>query len=358
LIQIEDRWHEVFKGKRVLVTGHTGFKGSWLTVLLKMLEADVMGYALPPRSQPSHFSLLGIENDIKHEVGDIRDLETLKRILSSFEPEFVFHLAAQPIVKTSYGDPVETFSVNVMGAVNILDAVKCVESVRSFVFITSDKCYENVEWVWGYRETDVLGGRDPYSASKGCAEIIFSSYLRSFFDGRDCLGLASARAGNVIGGGDWSENRIIPDCIRAVESDKPIILRNPDATRPWQHVLEPLSGYLMLAARQYTNPLEYRGAWNFGPFDEGGITVKQVAEAIVRSYGRGSIEVDNADHDHEAGLLSLNCDKARRSLGWSPRWSSVDAIEATARWYQGFRSGRGVRDLTESQVQDYFLEAL
>lgn len=250
---------KIFKGKRVFITGHTGFKGSWLAFLLCEIGADVMGFALPPATTMNHFNLLNLDKKIKHVVGDIRDASLLSATLNKFKPEFVFHLAAQALVRPSYSEPAATFSTNVIGSVNLLDAVRLCESVRSLVYITSDKCYENVEWIWGYRENDQLGGRDPYSASKAAAEIVFSSYVRSFFEQNTSLGAASARAGNVIGGGDWALDRIIPDCIRAIEVGDPIRLRNPAATRPWQHVLEPIAGYLLLAARLYDEPKLWGG---------------------------------------------------------------------------------------------------
>jgi len=271
---------KVFSGRRVFITGHTGFKGSWLAFLLKEVGAEVMGFALPPATKTNHFDLLRLDKKIKHVVGDIRDSLFLAETIDKFQPEFVFHLAAQALVRPSYDDPVGTFSTNVIGSVNLLDAVRRCASVRSLVYITSDKCYENVEWIWGYREVDQLGGRDPYSASKAAAEIAFSSYDRSFFEVRPLMGAATTRAGNVIGGGDWAVDRIIPDCIRAIEMGEPIRLRNPLATRPWQHVLEPLSGYLLLAAKLYDEPKSWGGAWNFGPTSNEVRTVKMLLKRL------------------------------------------------------------------------------
>jgi len=244
---------DIYRNKKVLITGHTGFKGTWMSLLLKEMGAKVCGFSLAPESTPNHFNLLNLESNIKHVVGDIRDLDALDRVMQDFQPEFVFHLAAQALVKESYVNPVSTFDTNIMGSVNLLEAVRKCDSVRSLVYITSDKCYENVEWIWGYRENDQLGGRDPYSASKGAAEIVFSAYARSFFSQRENLGAATTRAGNVIGGGDWAADRIIPDCIRAIQDGSPIKLRNPNATRPWQHVLEPISGYLTLGVKLYND---------------------------------------------------------------------------------------------------------
>jgi len=346
-----------FYGRRVFITGHTGFKGSWLAFLLHEAGADVMGFALPPVTSVNHFDLLRLDEKIKHVVGDIRDASHISSVLQEFQPEFVFHLAAQALVRPSYDDPAATFATNVIGSVNLLDAVRQCESVRSLVYITSDKCYENVEWIWGYRENDQLGGRDPYSASKAAAEIAFSSYARSFFEQRPLLGAASTRAGNVIGGGDWAVDRIIPDCIRAIEADEPVRLRNPGATRPWQHVLEPLSGYLLLAARLYEQPKRWGGSWNFGPSTHEVQTVKNVAEVIVGHIGRGYVEVvESQTQVHEARLLQLNCDKAHQLLGWYPRWQVDKTLEATALWYKIVMNGGDAEAITRLQIHEFFPE--
>jgi len=346
----------VFKGRRVFITGHTGFKGSWLAYILHRSGADVMGFSLPPSGDKNNFSLLKLDKKVRHVIGDIRDFSHLNESLTKFQPEFVFHLAAQALVRSSYDDPVDTFSTNIQGSVNLLESVRQSNSVRSLVYITSDKCYENVEWIWGYRENDPLGGRDPYSASKAAAEIVFSSYERSFFNSNPELGVASARAGNVIGGGDWAVDRIIPDCIRSIELNKPILLRNPNATRPWQHVLEPLSGYILLASKLYENPIEYGGSWNFGPsVNEKVFTVKSVADILIKHIGKGIINIDksNSDH-HEAQLLQLNCDKANKLLNWHPNWGTEQALKATALWYKSFIKGQDVEKFTLSQIEDYF----
>jgi len=348
---------ESFKHKKVFITGHTGFKGSWLAFLLREMGAEVCGYALPPSGPLNHFEMLKLGSKVRHIEGDIRDTARLSSELSRFQPEYVFHLAAQALVRPSYQDPAATFSTNVMGSVNLLDAVRSCDSVRSLVYVTSDKCYENVEWVWGYRETDQLGGRDPYSASKAAAEIAFTSYARSFFAQRPTLGAASARAGNVIGGGDWAVDRIIPDCIRAIEADQPVNLRNPGATRPWQHVLEPILGYLMLAVRLYEEPKKWEGAWNFGPSTEDIRTVKTVAELIVSHIGKGRVEVvESSNQVHEARLLQLNCDKAHQLLGWHPRWHVDKTLEATALWYKAMINGGSVEDITRLQLNEFFPE--
>jgi CDP-glucose 4,6-dehydratase len=348
-----------FEGRRVLVTGHTGFKGSWLGTILLELGAKVCGYALPPVGDRSHFDMLGLDQGLDHVVGDIRNAEALRDVVNAFRPEFVFHLAAQAIVRQSLDDPVTTFAVNIMGSANLLDAVGRCESVRSLVVITSDKCYENREWVWGYRETDRLGGRDPYSASKAAAELVFSAYDRSFFQDRAGLGAATARAGNVIGGGDWAPDRIIPDCVRAVENGEPVRLRHPEATRPWQHVLEPLSGYLLLGASLFHYPEHFGGSWNFGPLAQDVRTVADVAERVVRELGKGGVDLSGVDRDHrEATLLQLNCDKAGQLLGWSARWDVDHTLARTAEWYREVVAGGSARDATLRQIREYFPELL
>ncbi len=348
-----------FRGRRVFITGHTGFKGSWLALLLHEAGAEVMGFSLPPVGKINHFNLLGLNEKIRHVEGDIRDSAHITESILNFQPEFVFHLAAQALVRPSYDDPTATFSTNVIGSVNLLDAVRQCDSIRSMVYITSDKCYENVEWIWGYRENDQLGGRDPYSASKAAAEIVFSSYERSFFEHRSLLGAASARAGNVIGGGDWAVDRIIPDCIRAIEAGEPVLLRNPNATRPWQHVLEPLAGYLLLASRLYEEPKRFGGSWNFGPSTQEVRTVKSVADVIVAHIGKGSVEVvESPAQVHEARLLQLNCDKAQQLLGWHPRWSVDKTLEATAIWYKTVLNGGDAENITRSQIHEFFADLL
>ena len=313
-----------------------------------------MGYSLEQKNNNSHFYMMGLEKKIKHVIGDIRNHKNLKQAMVSFKPDYVFHLAAQALVKKSYDDPIETYEVNVIGSVNLLEAVRECSSVKSLVYITSDKCYENVEWIWGYRENDRLGGFDPYSSSKAAAELVFSTYSRSFFDLRNDLGAASVRAGNVIGGGDYSENRIIPDCIRAIENDKPITLRNPNATRPWQHVLEPLSGYLFLGLNLKKNPKKYSGSWNFGPSSFETKTVKEVAENVIKQFGRGRIIIENTNIHHEAQLLQLNCDKANQILGWLPRWSVDETLCETVEWYKKIINGENSYETTINQIKKYF----
>ena len=346
-----------FSGKRVLVTGHTGFKGSWLALILSHLGAEVTGYALAPVEDNNHFDSLNLCQSIRHVIGDIRDLNSLLSTFKTCKPEFVFHLAAQALVKHSYNQPIDTFSTNMMGSANVLESVRQESSVRSLVYITSDKCYENNEWIWGYRENDRLGGFDPYSASKAAAEVIFSAYSRSFFSNRADFGAATARAGNVIGGGDWAKDRIVPDCIRAIRANTPLILRNPTATRPWQHVLEPLSGYLKLAMHLFESPSLFTGSWNFGPSSVQPRTVLEVAKCIFDTIGQGEIVVsDEIEHQHEAQLLQLNCDKANQILMWHPRWDVNSTLQQTADWYQAVLSGGNVKDVTMSQIKQYFHE--
>jgi CDP-glucose 4,6-dehydratase len=343
-----------YKGKKVFITGHTGFKGSWLSYLMLQLGAEVRGYSLEMHTDPNHFGLLNLDTKIDHVLGDICNLSILEKSIIDFEPDYVFHLAAQAIVKDSYENPVKTFNSNIIGSVNLLESVKRCPSVRALIFITSDKCYENFEWVWGYRENDQLGGHDPYSASKGAAELVFSAYSRSFFSQRKNLGVASARAGNVIGGGDWAADRIIPDCIRAIIDSLPIKLRNPNATRPWQHVLEPIYGYVTLGAYLYSDPEVFSGSWNFGPSTSEVRTVFEVANDIIKYIGQGSIEIDNENKSiHEANLLQLNCDKAKQMLGWHSRWNAKKTISSTAKWYKVFIDGGDIESITKEQINDY-----
>lgn len=345
---------EVFRGRRVLLTGDTGFKGSWLALWLNALGAEVYGYALPPKRLDDHFSVLGLDKIIAHREGDIRDLGRLQSYFAETRPEFVFHLAAQALVRRSYVDPKETFDVNVGGSVNVLECVRNTESVKALVYVTSDKCYQNNEWVWGYRESDALGGHDPYSASKAAAEIVFSSYRDSFFQVHKDCGIASVRAGNVIGGGDWSEDRVIPDCMRALTQLSPVVLRKPHATRPWQHVLEPLSGYLLLASRLYHEPREFSGAWNFGPRTDSSRSVHELARAVVNAWGSGTIEIwSSAQDPHEAALLHLNCDKAELLLKWRPRWGFARTVQETVAWYMAVTSGKKAFDVSTSNILSY-----
>ncbi|MCX5778235.1 MAG: CDP-glucose 4,6-dehydratase [Elusimicrobia bacterium] len=349
---------EFYANKKVLITGHTGFKGSWLVSWLNSMGAQVTGFALPPLQKDDHFNLLQLDKRISHVIGDIRDYDAIKKVFASFQPDIVFHLAAQALVRRSYNEPKLTFDTNIGGAVNVLEAIRMTPSVRSAVYITSDKCYSNREWVWGYRENDILGGEDPYSASKAAAEVVFHAYTASYFSARRDMGIASARAGNVIGGGDWSADRVVPDTIRSLRDNKQVILRNPDSTRPWQHVLEPLSGYLLLAYKLFANPKEYSNSYNFGPRVESIKTVKELAGKIVRTWGTGEIIIEpQPNAPHECGLLHLNCDKAHQELGWNPRWGFEKGVEKTVEWYRQVVSGIPAETVTASHIQQYMEHA-
>jgi len=344
----------VFRGKRVLITGDTGFKGSWLALWLTELGAEVTGVALPPVGERSHFDMLDLNRLIRHVDCDIRDAEALGRVFATARPEIVFHLAAQSLVHRAYWEPKLTFDTNVGGSVNVLEAVREAPSVGAVVYVTSDKCYLNKEWVWGYRENDELGGHDPYSASKAAAEMVYAAFNESYFRSRAGLGVASARAGNVIGGGDWAPNRIVPDCIRALEQGVPIQVRNPRSTRPWQHVLEPLYGYLRLATRLLDEPTAFSGSWNFGPGDMAAFTVNQLVEAIVRHWGDGEIATNASDgNSFEATLLHLNVDKVHLKLGWRTRWNVERVVAESVRWYREVLHGAPAIEMSRSQIRDY-----
>jgi CDP-glucose 4,6-dehydratase len=328
-----------FKNKSVLVTGHTGFKGSWLSLWLSEMGARVTGLALPPNTAPSHFELIRLQDLITHTEGDIRYDGIVKTAFEKAKPEIVFHLAAQPLVRDSYDDPKTTFDTNIGGAVNVLEAIRTCPSVKAVVVVTSDKCYDNKEWVWGYRENDPMGGHDPYSASKGATEIVCASYLQSFFAKQALgpyLGFATARAGNVIGGGDWAKDRIIPDCIRALSKGEPIVVRNPQATRPWQHVLDPLAGYLLLAQRLLEDPERFSGSWNFGPMENGHIRVNDLVNKCIAAWGDGKTPAHQSGTNapHESHLLRLCIDKAINELQWKPLLGGGDAIDWTVSWYK------------------------
>lgn len=354
MVSMAEAFRTAFAGKRVLVTGDTGFKGSWLCLWLHQLGAKVLGYALPPEGPQDHFILLGLDKMIEHVDGDILDKPKLDAVFERFQPEVVFHLAAQPLVRYSYDKPKLTFDTNVAGSVNVLEAIRASSSVKALVYVTSDKAYKNKEWIWGYRENDELGGHDPYSASKAAAELLFSSYQDSFFSKREGFGAATVRAGNVIGGGDWALDRIVPDSIRALRQDRPIHLRNPNSTRPWQHVLEPLSGYLMTAARLLEEPKRYAGAWNFGPDSESIRTVGELARMVVKGWGAGEVVVaEQVNAPHEATLLHLNCDKAHQLMRWRPKWNADRAVAETVSWYRQVHEGEEALGISSQQVLAY-----
>lgn len=348
-----------WKGKKVFLTGHTGFKGSWLSMWLSMLGAKVKGYALEPPTEPSLFELCKVKELLAQSViGDIRDLDTLKREMLGFQPEIVIHMAAQPLVRESYSIPVDTYSTNVMGTVNLLEAVRVTKSVKAVVNVTTDKCYENKEWVWGYREGETLGGYDPYSSSKACAELVTDAYKNSYFPAKNYalhgVAIATARAGNVIGGGDWAKDRLIPDCIQSLLVGEPIYIRNPYSIRPWQHVLEPLSGYLMLAQKLFEYGTEYEGAWNFGPNDQDARSVEWIVHNLCDKWkGSQGYVVDKGDHPHEAAYLKLDCSKAKMKLGWSPRWELEMALDNIITWTEAFVSGSDLRRVSFNQIQKY-----
>lgn len=346
-------FRNVFEGKRVFITGHTGFKGSWLASWMHLLGADVTGYALPPEYPGSHFEKLGLAKRIRHVEGDLRDAGRLRQSLCAAKPEFVFHLAAQPLVRRSYAEPKLTFDTNVGGSVNLLEAVRASSAVRALIYVTSDKCYRNRESLQGYRETDELGGHDPYSASKACAELLFASYEASFFSASG-VKAASVRAGNVIGGGDLAEDRIVPDCIRALTGEVPIAVRNPHAVRPWQHVLEPLSAYIALAGRLYDGE-NLRGAWNFGPAHESHRTVGELVDAVIGFWGSGSKQIMPRDGaaPKETSFLYLNCDKAIRELGWKPSFDFRESVGYTVDWYREAHEGADAWALTTRQIEAY-----
>lgn len=348
----------IYHNRKVLVTGHTGFKGSWLALWLSQMGAKITGYSLQPPTDPNHFQLLDLK--INSVIGDLRDPDKLKAVVMDEQPEIIFHLAAQAIVRRSYQDPIETFSSNVMGTVNILEAARVCPSVRAVVIVTSDKCYENHEWPWGYREIDPLGGYDPYSASKGCAEIATSCWRNSFFHLKDygkthSTLVASARAGNVIGGGDWACDRLIPDIMRAVSKSEKVNIRNPNATRPWQHVLEPLSGYLHLGRKLLEGKKEFAEAWNFGPSEEENFAVGEIVHHVKSAWPKMDFTINQSpDQPHEAGMLRLDCSKTRTKLKWSPAWNGTTAVEKTTSWYKAYyESGKLLsREHLEQYIND------
>lgn len=339
--------------KKVLITGHTGFKGSWLSLWLQNLGANVIGYSLSPPTVPNLFNIAAVKENMTSIEGDIRDYRCLVDVIKKFKPEIVFHLAAQSLVRKSYKDPIETFSTNIMGTVNLLEAIRYCDNVRVLINVTTDKCYQNKEWIWGYRETDSLGGDDPYSCSKACSELITSTFRRSFYQEEDIL-IASARAGNVIGGGDWSADRLIPDIIESLICNKQILLRNPYAIRPWQHVLEPLSGYLMLAEQMWSLGNGYGEPWNFGPSDENMITVGELSERMI-SLWRSKIQCvyDNKIQLQETQILKLDSSKANVKLRWKPILGIDDTLKWTVDWYKAFDSNDNMKKTTLQQIKNY-----
>ena len=346
-----------WQGKKVFLTGHTGFKGSWLSIWLKMLGADVTGYSLLPESEPNMYTVTHNDREMRSIIGDIRDITLLRKTIREVKPDIVIHMAAQALVRQSYHEPVETFQTNVLGTVNVLEAVRQIDSVRTVLCITSDKCYENREWVWKYRENDPMGGWDPYSASKGCSELIVASYRNSFFNNdlydQHGVAVASARAGNVIGGGDWGADRLIPDIVRSFSEGKSVLIRNPGAVRPWQHVIDLLRGYMLLTERLYEKGPEYGEAWNFGPGDDDERSVREIVDSLAKLWGRGaSWKLDTNEQLHEAYTLKLDSSKSRSRLSWHPLFSMDLALELVTEWYKQYYSGdKPPREITEEQIR-------
>ncbi len=354
-------FENVYKGKKVLVTGHTGFKGSWLCAWLLSLDAEVAGYSLDVPTQPANFETLALARQIDHVQGDVRDKASLQKTLKRIQPEIIFHLAAQSLVRKSYEDPVLTIETNTLGTLNLLDCLRTQSSIQAVVLITSDKCYENVEWLWGYRENDRLGGKDPYSTSKACAELIASTYMGSFFKER-APNIATTRAGNVIGGGDWANNRVVPDCIRAWSEGKPVVIRNPLATRPWQHVLEPLSGYLLLGQKLYQGMDEAKNqSFNFGPQTKVNQTVADLIAEMAQNWPGAEYKIQQATDSlkRESTLLKLNCDKALQLLQWNAVLDFKETVNMTGEWYQAFydKGPSSATEITYRQIQEYLEKA-
>jgi CDP-glucose 4,6-dehydratase len=341
-----------WKGKKVFITGHTGFKGSWLSLWLQRMGAVVTGYALAPPSEPNMFTLAKVIEGMVSIKGDIRDYERLKFAIAECQPDVVFHLAAQALVRKSYQTPLETLTTNIIGTANLLEAARFISKVRAIVNVTSDKCYSNQEWIWGYRETDGLGGHDPYSCSKGCSELVTDAYIKSFCSEKDSVTISSARAGNVIGGGDWGEDRLVPDIIRAIINNQPVSIRHPDAIRPWQHVLEPLNGYLLLAEKCFTEGHSFSGPWNFGPNYENDLPVSALADVIIKSwnYEKGWF-FERTDELHEANYLRLDSSKAKRVLGWQPVFDFKDTVQLTTEWYKAYMEKSDLYQQTIEQIE-------
>ena len=358
---MKQNFNNIYKNKKVLVTGHTGFKGSWLSLWLTELGANVIGYSLEPPTELNLFDALSLDKKLIHIIGDVRDEKKLSSVFKKYNPEIVFHLAAQPLVRLSYTEPKLTYETNIMGTINVLETVRKTNNIKVCIIITTDKCYENKEWIYGYREIDPMGGYDPYSSSKACAELVISAYRNSFFNPKDYgkihnIALSSVRAGNVIGGGDWGEDRLIPDCVKTLCQNKTINIRNPQATRPWQYVLEPLSGYLLLGSKMYKDGKRYSSAWNFGPNDENIITVDELVKLVINNWGSGTYKVDNYNHPHEASLLKLDISKARAFLGWNPVYNICKTIERTISWYKKFYNGiekEKLYEITVNEIWDY-----
>ncbi len=347
---------EFWRAKKVLVTGHTGFKGSWLAIWLQSLGAEVIGIALEPDSEPNLFQQADVEKGMTSVIGDICDLDLLVETVQQFQPDIIFHLAAQALVRESYLDPVETYQTNVIGTMNVLEAIRNCNSVQAAVMVTTDKCYDNKEWQWPYRENDRLGGHDPYSSSKACAELLIDSYRRSFFTNPDSAAIASARAGNVIGGGDWAKDRLIPDILSAYNSQQDLKIRYPEAIRPWQHVLEPLHGYLLLAEKLFAGGFDYAQAWNFGPLNDSVKSVRWIADYFAQRWPEFNWQLDGNEQLHEAGILKLDCSKAHEQLGWQPNWNLQQALDRIIVWTELFNEQHDMKQVCLDQIADYVRE--
>lgn len=341
-----------WKNKKVFITGHTGFKGAWLSVWLHMLGAKVKGYSLEPNTEPSLFKCVQNSINIQSEIGDIRNIDTLQKSILSFNPELIIHMAAQPLVRLSYKNPIETYEVNVIGTANILEASRNCDSLKAILNVTTDKCYHNKEIDYAYKEFDALGGYDPYSSSKAASELVTSSYRNSYFNNLK-IGLASARAGNVIGGGDWSEDRLVPDIFKSIESGKPLLIRNPSSIRPWQHVLEPLAGYLTLLEALYNDPLNFNEAWNFGPEEKDSKSVEWIVNKIINSYPDSNWSVDKDNHPHEANTLKLDISKAKNNLSWKPRWNLEYTIQKIIDWHKAYDKSEDILSVCSKQIEQY-----
>lgn len=347
-----------WRGRKVFLTGHTGFKGGWMSLWMQSLGTNLKGFSLEPPTSPSLFEIASISDGMNSDIGDVRDLARLTHSLQTFQPEIVFHMAAQPLVRYSYKNPVETYATNLMGTVHLLEAVRQTPSVKAVVIITTDKCYENREWAWGYRENEPMGGFDPYSNSKGCAELATAAYRSSFFNPENFshhgVAIATVRAGNVIGGGDWAGDRLIPDILMAIEKGSPVTIRNPNAIRPWQHVLEPISGYMQLAERMISDGPTYSEAWNFGPNDNDARPVSWIVDRMVNIWGNGaSWQIDNSEQPHEATYLKLDISKAKTKLQWQPRINLEQALEWIIDWHKAYLDGRSMQDVTKQQIMQY-----
>lgn len=345
---------EFWKNKRVFITGHTGFKGSWLSIWLQEMGAVVKGFSLSPSTTPNLFEVASVAKGMESEIGDIRNLEAITNSMTSFNPDILIHMAAQPLVRLSYVEPVETYATNVMGTIHILEAARKCKNLTSIVAITTDKCYENKEWSWGYRENEAMGGHDPYSSSKGCCELLIASYRKSFFNNPTSPSLSSVRAGNVIGGGDWSDDRLIPDILKAFENSESVVVRNPLSTRPWQHVLEPLSGYLVLAENLYNSGNRFAEGWNFGPKDEDCKSVEWILDTMKKTWGEGaSWKLDTNNNPHEAGFLKLDCSKAAQELKWVPQWDLEFTLKSIVDWHKAWINNADMKKQCLQEIKLY-----